>query len=68
VKVTIALVAGVVGLGVLAAAVIAVVLGLSARADSSPGADRYAGPALLATALGAVGIVTSTTLTLWLLV
>lgn len=67
-KVTIALVAGVLGLVILAAAVMALVLGASIRTSSAEGEADYGREAKIAIALGIIGLVTSTTLTLWLLV
>jgi len=66
-KVTIALIAGVIGLVVLAAAVVALVLGISAQRGSPAADNAYAVQAQLATVLGIVGIITSSTLTFWLL-
>jgi hypothetical protein len=58
----------VVGLVLLAAAVVALVLGVSAWRESSAADAAYAARAKLAIMLGILGIITSTTLTFWLLV
>ena len=66
-KVVVALISGVLGLVLFAGAVIALVLGISARGRMPAAENPYAPAARVAIALGIVGIITSGTLTVWLL-